>query len=327
MADIEQTVLHEAVAHYGLRKLFGSNFDTFLYNVYNNADENVRREIVQLAAKHNWDFATATEEYLASLAENTNFEDMNASWWNKIKDLFLSMVRSIGLKGFSGKTLSDNELRYILWRSYENLKNPGRYRNVFGGAEDIAMQNELKVGNYAIFDDKSKVAEPLYRESDGTSPLSGSIIEAWDKTAKSMKFQLKETFVDYLNALDKFQKLVEKYSKKKIQEFENAYDWMSFLSSKNRQEMDAFDSFIVKPLNNAISKIIGEESAKKKWNWEEGPLRELVMYVEAKHGTDRNRQMAVEKFINDFEEDLSFFEKADINFDKEGYDRELGKAV
>lgn len=326
MADIEQTVLHEAVAHYGLRKLFGSNFDTFLYNVYNNADENVRREIVQLAAKHNWDFATATEEYLASLAENTNFEDMNASWWNKIKDLFLSMVRSIGLKGFSGKTLSDNELRYILWRSYENLKNPGRYRNVFGGTEDIAMQNRLKVGNYAIFDDKSKVAEPLYRESDGTSPLSGSIIEAWDKTAKSMKFQLKETFVDYLNALDKFQKLVEKYSKKKIQEFENAYDWMSFLSSKNRQEMDAFDSFIVKPLNNAISKIIGEETAEKKWNWEEGPLRELVMYVEAKHGTDRNRQMAVEKFINDFEEDLSFFEKADINFDKEGYDRELGKA-
>lgn len=159
MADIEQTVLHEAVAHYGLRKLFGSNFDTFLYNVYNNADENVRREIVQLAAKHNWDFATATEEYLASLAESTNFEDMNASWWNKIKDLFLSMVRSIGLKGFSGETLSDNELRYILWRSYENLKNPGRYRNVFSEAEDIAKQNELKVGNYAVREAKENVAE------------------------------------------------------------------------------------------------------------------------------------------------------------------------
>ena len=358
MADIEQTVLHEAVAHYGLRKLFGEHFDTFLDNVFQNAEKGIQERIAQIeerlyqadieertkrkgggvfaraeavteanTKRRNGDYRkAATEEYLASLAENTNFENTNASWWNKIKDLFLSMVRSIGLKGFSGKTLSDNELRYILWRSYENLKNPGRYRNVFGGAEDIAMQNRLKVGNYAIFDDKSKVAELLYRESDGTSPLSGSIIEAWDKTAKSMKFQLKETFVDYLNALDKFQKLVEKYSKKKIQEFENAYDWMSFLSSKNRQEMDAFDSFIVKPLNNAISKIIGEENAKKKWNWEEGPLRELVMYVEAKHGTDRNRQMAVEKFINDFEEDLSFFEKADINFDKEGYDRELGKA-
>ena len=32
--DAEQTLLHEAVAHYGLRKLFGERFDTFLDNVY-----------------------------------------------------------------------------------------------------------------------------------------------------------------------------------------------------------------------------------------------------------------------------------------------------
>lgn len=149
MADIEQTVLHEAVAHYGLRKLFGKNFDTFLYNVYNNASKEVREKITQLAAKHNWDFATATEEYLASLAENTNFENLNASWWDKIKSLFLKLLHNIGLKGFTGVSLSDNELRYILWRSYENLKNPGRYRSIIDEAKDITMQNELRVGNYS----------------------------------------------------------------------------------------------------------------------------------------------------------------------------------
>lgn len=149
MADIEQTVLHEAVAHYGLRKLFGSNFDTFLYNVYNNASQEVREKITQLAAKHNWDFATATEEYLASLAEKTNFEDLNASWWDKIKSLFLKLLHSIGLKGFTGVSLTDNELRYILWRSYENLKNPGRYRSIIDEVKDITMQNELRVGNYS----------------------------------------------------------------------------------------------------------------------------------------------------------------------------------
>ncbi|MFP9035905.1 hypothetical protein, partial [Enterococcus faecalis] len=37
--DVEQTLLHEAVAHYGLRQLFGEHFDTFLDNVFNNADE------------------------------------------------------------------------------------------------------------------------------------------------------------------------------------------------------------------------------------------------------------------------------------------------
>lgn len=49
--DVEQTLLHEAVAHYGLRQLFGEHFDTFLDNVFNNADENIRRHIVDMAAK------------------------------------------------------------------------------------------------------------------------------------------------------------------------------------------------------------------------------------------------------------------------------------
>ena len=148
--DIEQTVLHEAVAHYGLRQLFGTHFDDFLDNVFNNVEEGVYKEIVNLAAKHSWDFPRATEEYLAGLAERTNFERaMESGWWQKIKRMFLEMLHSIGLKGYQGETLTDNELRYILWRSYENLAEPGRYRSIMGEAADITKQMELGVGNYA----------------------------------------------------------------------------------------------------------------------------------------------------------------------------------
>lgn len=148
--DIEQTVLHEAVAHYGLRQLFGTHFDDFLDNVFKYAEEGIRREIVNLAKKHSWDFRTATEEYLAGLAERTNFERaMESGWWQTIKRMFLEMLHSIGLKGYQGETLTDNELRYILWRSYENLAEPGRYRSIMGEAADITKQMELGVGNYA----------------------------------------------------------------------------------------------------------------------------------------------------------------------------------
>ena len=148
--DIEQTVLHEAVAHYGLRQLFGTHFDDFLDNVFSYAEEGIRREIVNLAKKHSWDFRTATEEYLAGLAERTNFERaMESGWWQTIKRVFLNMLHSIGLKGYQGETLTDNELRYILWRSYENLAEPGRYRSIMGEAADITKQMELGVGNYA----------------------------------------------------------------------------------------------------------------------------------------------------------------------------------
>ena len=158
--DAEQTLLHEAVAHYGLRELFGEHFDTFLDNVFQNADTDVRRHIVELAERRGWDFRTATEEYLASLAENTN-----ASWWSKIKELFLRMLHKIGFEDFSGVTLSDNELRYILWRSYENLAEPGRYRSIIGTARDISRQHDLGVGNYA--------ANTSGRQADAAADMAG----------------------------------------------------------------------------------------------------------------------------------------------------------
>ena len=153
--DAEQTLLHEAVAHYGLRQLFGKQFDTFLDNVYQSADESIRKKIAEMAAQNGWNFRTATEEYLAGLAEDTNFEDARgyaSGWWQRVKRLFIDMLERIGFEGFRDKVgvvLTDNELRYILWRSYENLAEPGRYRSILGEAKDVAMQSDLKVGNYA----------------------------------------------------------------------------------------------------------------------------------------------------------------------------------
>ena len=136
--DVEQTLLHEAVAHYGLRQLFGKHFDTFLDNVFNNAYKSIRRKIVDLSAKNGWDFRKATEEYLAGLADNTQFEEAyRTGWCQQIKDFLLNLLHKIGFEDFRGVTLTDNELRYILWRSYENLVDPCAYRNVFGEAADI----------------------------------------------------------------------------------------------------------------------------------------------------------------------------------------------
>lgn len=147
--DAVVTLLHEAVAHHGLRKLFGENFETFLDNVYNSANAEIRRIIDKHSHRYDGDKRTATEEYMASLAERTDFENAKKSgWWQRIKDFFLKMLEKIGLKGFKGEDLSDNELRYMLWRSYENLKSGGK-DTVFSAADDLAKQSELKVGEFA----------------------------------------------------------------------------------------------------------------------------------------------------------------------------------
>ena len=190
--DVEQTLLHEAVAHYGLRQLFGEHFDTFLDNVFNNADKGIRKSIIAIASKNGFDLRTATEEYLATLAENTEFEAaQRAGWWQKIKDLFLNMLHRIGFEDFGRVTLTDNELRYILWRSYENLANGNN--NILGDATDEAKQKELGVGNYAATNKNSTTTNEndiRYRRASNRSVISSRFerqaeIQREEKNTKS----------------------------------------------------------------------------------------------------------------------------------------------
>ena len=113
--DMVATMLHEAVAHKGLRQMFGKDFDTFLDNVFDNVDEDVRRSIVELGFKRGFDFRVATEEYLAGLAESTDFEGKRGLW-EQVKGWFMNMLRKAGVKIWG--SLRDEDLRYILWRSY-----------------------------------------------------------------------------------------------------------------------------------------------------------------------------------------------------------------
>lgn len=111
IADIEKTVLHEAVAHHGLRELFGDNFDNFLDTVFAKADIETRQQIAHLSAKHGWNVRTATEEYLASMAEDTNFEQIKPTLWQRIKQLFGEIMSAFGLHHAN---ITDNDLRYIV---------------------------------------------------------------------------------------------------------------------------------------------------------------------------------------------------------------------
>ena len=289
--DAEQTLLHEAVAHYGLRELFGEHFDTFLDNVFQSADENVRRHIVELAEKRNWDFRTATEEYLASLAEKTDFENTNASWWQKIKELFLRMLHKIGFEDFSGVTLSDNELRYILWRSYENLAEPGRYRSILGEAEDVAKQDELKVGNYSTDNNGTSrnVAErdELYRDGDPEVHERVLARDLYEQRVRRGMYQMQEALQDSMLGLREAMGAILKGEGKKkvriedVDGFENAYLGENRLSSVNKAEADAFAHTLFKPLLDEVGKLAPNKEARE----------ELTDYMMAKHGLERNRVM------------------------------------
>ena len=427
VGDAQRTFLHEVVGHHGLRELFGDDFDTFLDNVYRNANEDIRKNIIDRTKGNPLNLREATEEYIAELAERGFDNKTERSLWEKIKDAFLDMLRKAGIS--LDFKLSDNDLRYILWRSYKNLEQG----NLMDVAEDIVIRNRLGLNNINLnengsierdiepekgkqpsetkgtgreletiegvnengneserdhidkprgvenaidgtenatdrngkktdgqvdndgdqldggdtgdrsgsvrdgigdertvigragsenkgrgvgesvrektddfaFAEKTKKNNDKIRfreakaEVEDEEPLNKEMVDAWDKVASSDSFKFKEAMVDSLTAIDEFLKLLAKKTKSKILDYENPYYALIALSSKNKADMDSFDSKFLNPLNEAIRALIGDASEVSKkglrrtWDWSKGPLRDLVKYVQSKHGIERNRDMSV----------------------------------
>lgn len=427
VGDAQRTFLHEVVGHYGLRELFGDDFDTFLDNVYRNANEDIRKNIIDRTKGNPLNLREATEEYIAELAERGFDNKAERSLWEKIKDAFLDMLRKAGIS--LDFKLSDNDLRYILWRSYKNLEQG----NLMDVAEDTVMRNRLGLNNINLNENGSierdiepekgkqpsetkgtgreletiegvnengneserdhidkprgvenaidgtenatdrngretdgqvdndgdqldggdtgdrngsvrdgidgewtvigragsenkgrgvgesvrektddfAFAERIKKENDNIrfreakseveneEPLNKEMVDAWDKVASSDSFKFKEAMVDSLTAIDEFLKLLAKKTKSKILDYENPYYALIALSSKNKADIDSFDSKFLNPLNEAIRALIGDVSEVSKkglrrtWDWSKGPLRDLVKYVQSKHGIERNRDMSV----------------------------------
>ena len=287
VGDAQRTFLHEVVGHHGLRELFGDDFDTFLDNVYRNANEDIRKNIIDRTKGNPLNLREATEEYIAELAERGFDNKAERSLWEKIKDAFLDMLRKAGIS--LDFKLSDNDLRYILWRSYKNLEQG----NLMDVAEDTVMRNDLGIGDFSVRFREAKT------EVENEEPLNKEMVDAWDKVASSDSFKFKEAMVDSLTAIDEFLKLLAKKTKSKILDYENPYYALIALSSKNKADMDSFDSKFLNPLNEAIRALIGDASEVSKkglritWDWSKGPLRDLVKYVQSKHGIERNRDMSV----------------------------------
>lgn len=290
MFDVEQTLLHEAVAHYGLRQLFGEHFDTFLDNVFNNADEIIRRRIVDMASKNGWDFRKATEEYLAGLAEHINFEEARKNgWWQRIKQFFFEMLDKLGFSDFRGVTLTDNELRYILWRSYENLKE-GKHSNLFGEAADIAMQHKLMVGEFA----DTSTDDVLNRDGDPEIHERTLARAKYEQRVKSGMYQSQEALQDSMLGLKEAMNAIlgKNTRMEDVDGFENAYLGENRLSSVNKAEADAFAHLLFKPMLEEVAKLAHNTAERE----------ELTDYMMAKHGLERNRVMAERDTQKDFAE-------------------------
>lgn len=277
-ADIQATILHEIVAHKGLRKMFGEDFDTFLDNVYANATVDIRRKIVDMTEGNPLRLREATEEYLAELAEKGFDNKAERTLWEKVKDAFLDLLRKAGIK--LDFQLTDNELRYILWRSYKQLQN----ENLLDIAEDITKRTELGIGDTVL----------RFREEGQTDKKDAEDTTVQEYEAALNKknrlnintYKAREAFQDSMLSVKILQETLEKHSGKEVRNFEDVYKAENQLGSKTYADFDSFRKKYFEPLVKELDELIKED-----WKRNE----DLKMYVYAKSGLERNEKFPVIK--------------------------------
>uniref|UniRef100_UPI00402A0474 LPD38 domain-containing protein n=1 Tax=Alloprevotella sp. TaxID=1872471 RepID=UPI00402A0474 len=279
-ADVVNTMLHEAVGHYGLRELVGKEkMNEFLDFVFKDADKATRSQIAHNSAKYGWDMRKATEEYMASMAEDGTFKNVNKRWWHQLKLAFLKMLHKLGFAGFSGTTLSDNDLRYLLWRSWKNLAE-GPARNIYQVAEDTWRQQHLKVGDFAepkAVDAKTREQNLYYREERERK----SARDEYERSVNTAKHKMNLAWVDSMSGLKLLQDAIVP-NEKDLKDWENAYMAENRMSSTNLAEMETYKKSFYKDLLDAEQELL-----------DKGTIHEQVTnYMMAKHGLERNEVLA-----------------------------------
>ena len=246
-ADIQATMLHEIVAHKGLKEMLGKdNFNSLCDNVFNS----LPKEIQERLYKKYKSKTIAGDEYMASIAE----KGIEPNQWQKVKAIVKQAFRAIGID----LKISDNDIAYLLWKSKNRLMNG---------------DTELDIINKIAKDEDVK--ETLYRDSDNSR-------EMYNKAVTGKAFVTQEAFQDSMLALKKLQEVVEEVSGKKIQSYENAYDFENRLSSMNTNaQRDFYDEHIV-PIEKAIHKLMTNGAT----------YDDVKDYLIAKHGLERNQVLA-----------------------------------
>lgn len=130
--NAQRTLLHEAVAHYGLPSMLGrENFDKLCDQVWDSMTDKERATFAAYLDDKSYDSLTneekeqytandfsgkraAADEYLAHFAEEGI---TNPSLWSKIKRLIKEAFRKMGID----LSLTDSDIAYLLWKSKNRI--------------------------------------------------------------------------------------------------------------------------------------------------------------------------------------------------------------
>ena len=281
IGDIQATVLHEVVGHYGLRGLLGESFDDMMDMVYRTIDKATRKKIAEAAIrKYHGDVRIATEEYLASVAERGVDRP---GVWSRIKSAIKAFFRSKGID----LRMSDEDIAYLLWKSKNRLMDGDSVPTIIDKvAKDQEMREEL------LYRDGLGFGSLLHTPKKDRKGLSGIAHDVMEKIRNGNPFthenfiRLQEGYQDRLIRLKEFQDKIAKETGHDVKDFEDMYTFENQAHSRAQQDIEDFLRDIMKPvwkLHDEIARTINKPAGEA--------MRDIETYMMIKHGLERNAEM------------------------------------
>ena len=282
IADAQATVLHEVVAHKGLRGLLGEKFDDMMDSVYRNLPEDVRRKVTRAGlSRYGGDFRIATEEYLASVAENGVSEP---SIWQKIKSAIRGFFRSLGID----LRMRDEDIGFMLWKSKNRLEKGDSLVTIIhkvakdGNMRDTLLFRDPLVHGGTILNTPSEDRRTMIRTigavSEGARSFSAMTREFYKR--------FREGYQDQKIHIRDFQKAVEKETGHKVKDYEDAYIYENTTQGRAEYDVNHFKANEFAALVNEVARLSRDGK-----NIDKDKRRKVDLYMKAKHGLERNEVM------------------------------------
>lgn len=282
--DAQRTILHEIVAHKGLRALLGKEkfreLSEKVASSWNTDKERLNDAIARVALVHGITPEQAKkdkslrgeigDEYMASLAESfleTTNTGHSISTWDKIVEFIREALDKLGLN-----LINDEDIREFIQKSYNNQVDMA-----------WAKRHEEYEANERAKEEAERRASSEASSEEGVrySAVDDSR-NAIDSKLDTLRGNLITAGQDELYPVKKFlEELVKANGWSGIEGFNNYYMNATAYMGKNNAKMSMFDKKFFAPFAQTLKEI--EDKGYKQ--------RDIENYMISKHGQERNAFM------------------------------------
>ena len=265
--------------------LSNEDFTNLAGNIFSAMPEDVRRKVVENAARDNYDLKTATLQMSASLAEKRDLTGEEIELAKMVAQKVEDAVLASGVE--MTRPFTTNE---ALWVLYQSIYPTSEY-DLIGNARKAVVADNLGFSKSQQAEQEKDADNIRFRSARGAAANSAAAM--YNNEQRSAWGMLRETYQDMYRSVKSLMQSIEKTTGKVAQSWENILTSLNALSSKNLADKKKYLRDFLTPMWDSALAI------RDKYH---KSLEQIERHLMIKHGLERNKVLAARDARNFYRE-------------------------